>query len=60
MRLDQLSGWQLMLAQLVALLVVGPALWAIGVAFLRSRTARWAAGRGGRGRHGDRRWHRAI
>jgi len=43
MRLDQLSGWTLMALQVGALAVVTPALWAIGIAFQRSRGARWGS-----------------
>lgn len=41
MRFDQVSGWELLGVQLIALLVVVPALWLIGVACQRSRLARW-------------------
>ena len=40
MRWDQISGWQLFAAQIIALVVVTP-LWGIGALFRRSRTARW-------------------
>ena len=43
MRWDQLSGWQLFAAQIVALLVATPLLWGIGALFRRSRTARWVS-----------------
>lgn len=41
MRFDQVSGWELLGAQVVALVVVAPMLWLIGVACQRSRLARW-------------------
>jgi hypothetical protein len=43
MRFDQISGWALMTLQILALGVVTPALWLIGVAFGRSRLARWTS-----------------
>lgn len=43
MRLDQVSGWDLMAVQFLGLLVVTPILWLIGVAFQRSRLARWVS-----------------
>ena len=43
MRLDQISGWELMAFQLLALLGVTPVLWLIGAAFQRSRLARWVS-----------------
>jgi hypothetical protein len=41
MRFDQVSGWELLAVQAVALIVVTPMLWLLGVAFQRSRLARW-------------------
>jgi hypothetical protein len=41
MRFDLISGWQLLAVQAAALVVVTPMLWMIGVAFHRSRVARW-------------------
>ena len=41
MRFDYLSGWQLFAVQIVALIVVTAMLWAVGLAFQRSRLARW-------------------
>jgi len=41
MRFDQVSGWELLGVQVVALVVVAPMLWLIGVACQRSRLARW-------------------
>ena len=41
MRLDRISGWELMMVQVVVLILVSSALWAVGVAFHRSRRARW-------------------
>jgi hypothetical protein len=43
MRLDQMSGWALLGVQMIALVVVTTTLWAVGVAFRRSRVARWTA-----------------
>ena len=43
MRLDQLSGWDLLAIQTIALIVVATTLWAVGVAFRRSRIARWGS-----------------
>src|SRR5690349_19406773 len=43
MRWDQISGWELFAAQLVALAVVTPLLWGIGSLFRRSRPARWVS-----------------
>jgi hypothetical protein len=40
MRLDQVSGWELMAVQVVVLAVVATTLWAAGVAFRRSRPVR--------------------
>jgi hypothetical protein len=43
MRFDQLSGWTLMAIQAIALVVVTPTLLLIGIAFRRSRVARWGS-----------------
>jgi len=41
MRFDQVSGWELMGIQVLALVVGTPILWLIGVGFRQSRLARW-------------------
>ena len=41
MRWDQVSGWELMAAQVVVLAVVAGVLWAIGTAFQRFTWGRW-------------------
>src|SRR6186713_3114370 len=43
MRFDQVSGWELLAVQVVALMIVTPILWLTGIAFQRSRLARWLA-----------------
>jgi len=43
MRFDEVSGWQLLLAQIVALVVIATMMLAVGIAFRRSRFARWAS-----------------
>ena len=42
-RLDQVSGWQLLAGQVLALMAVTPLLWLIGAACQRSRVARWVS-----------------
>jgi hypothetical protein len=41
MRFDQVSGWELMGIQVLALIVVTPMLWLIGAGFRRTRLAQW-------------------
>jgi len=43
MRFDQVSGWELMAVQIVALAIVTPVLWLVGLAFRRARVARWTS-----------------
>jgi hypothetical protein len=43
MRLDEVSGWQLLLAQIAALIGIATMMLVVGVAFRRSRFARWAS-----------------
>ena len=38
-----MSGWELMAVQIVALAIVTPVLWLVGLAFRRARVARWTS-----------------